>query len=258
MATRDWAVVTGASSGIGQAFSEILAEQGVNIVLAGRNGIALSKQAKQLELTHDVKTIIFAGDLTDMAMVKKLVHVVDHAKVRVTYLINNAGVGSYGPLLTTDWKIDYSLIELNIAAVTYLAKHFAFEMKQDGRGYIVNLSSMAGFLPGPNMAVYHATKAYVLHFSQALSQELAGTGVSVTALCPGPTVSGFAKTARATRTGIFGGKLPQADEIARYGYRAMTAGKRIAVPGLRNKLIIFFIRFLPRSLVTRLMGRALR
>lgn len=252
---RDWALVTGASSGIGKAFAELFAINEINVILAARDKPALALLATHLEKSYGVRTLLFAGDLTDMNQNMKLVAAVEKAKIRVTYLINSAGFGLYGPTLTTDWARERDMIELNIVALAYLSKHFAFTMKQEGRGYIVNLASVAAFLSGPNMSVYYASKAFVLHFSEALAEELRDTGVTVTTLCPGPTASGFAQTAKATKSGVFRGQLPQVDDVARFGYKAMLSGRRVAVHGWRNKLTVFVVRLAPRALVTRLVAK---
>ncbi len=254
MNNQEWALVTGASSGIGKAFAELFALNGINVVLAARDKPALALLATHLEKNYGIKTLLFAGDLSKELELQKLVAAIDRAKLRVTYLINSAGFGLYGPLLTTDWERERDMIRLNDIALTYLSKHFAHQMKQEGRGYIVNLASVAAFFPGPNMAVYYASKAYVLHLSEALAQELSGTGVSVTALCPGPTASGFAHTAKADKTSIFRGRLPLADDVARFGYKSMLSGKRVAIHGWRNKLTVFVVHFVPRRLVVHMVA----
>lgn len=252
---QEWALVTGASSGIGKAFTELFALNGINVVLAARDKQALTLLASHLEKNYGIKTLLFAGDLSTETELQKLTASIDRAKLRVTYLINSAGFGLYGPLLTTDWERERDMIKLNDIALTYLNKHFAHLMKQEGRGYIVNLASLAAFFPGPNMAVYYASKAYVLHLSEALAEELSGTGVFVTALCPGPTASGFAQTAKAADSSFFRGRLPLADDVARFGYKAMLSGKRVAIHGWRNKLTVFVIRFIPRRLAAHLVAR---
>lgn len=254
-ASRDWAVITGASSGIGQAFAERFAADGINLVLTARSSQILTTTAARLEKDFGVKTIIFVADLTDFETAKKLVQVVEHAKIRVKYLINNAGFGQYGAFLMTEWEREQAMIDLNITALTYLAKRFALSMKLESEAYIVNLASVAAFFPGPNMAVYYASKAYVLHLSEALSQELSGTGVHVMALCPGPTATKFSQAASAETTTLFKGNLPSAKQVVAYGYRAMKKGKKVAIYGWRNRLGIFMVRLMPRTVVTKLVAR---
>ncbi|MDB5185513.1 MAG: Short-chain dehydrogenase [Candidatus Saccharibacteria bacterium] len=253
--TRDWAVVTGASSGIGKAFAAVFAKNGINLVLTARDGARLASLAIEFERDYGIKTVIYAGDLSTSRGIKGLVDAVQESKIRVKYLVNNAGFGLYGDFVGTPWMVEKSMIELNIAAVTYLTKVFAELMKERGQGHILNVASTAAFFSGPKMAVYYATKAYVLHFSEAVNQELKGSGVTVTAYCPGPTATNFASVAQAGETKLFTRNLPTADAVAGYGFKAMQAGRAVAIYGWRNKLAILLARFIPRSLLVRIIAR---
>lgn len=254
-ATRDWAVVTGATSGIGRAFTEVLAENGINLIMSGRNGTALATQATVLEKKHGVRTIVYASDLTTIAGREGFLETIFDAKVRLKYLINSAGFGLHGEFMKTKWQHEQNMLRLNIGTVMYLTKKLAPLMVKQGYGRIVNLASTAAFLPGPRMGVYYATKAFVLSFSEALAAELRPKGVRVTALCPGSTATKFAATANAQRTMLFSGNLPTPEAVARYGYKAMMRGKPIAIFGIKNKLLLFGARLLPRSWVTKLVAR---
>ncbi len=256
--TEQWAIITGASGGIGRAFAEIFAKQGVNLYITARDKKALDSCAKDWTATYKIKVEVFAGDLSDQSAVQALIQKVEACNTSVDYLVNNAGFGEYGEFTETDPVREQQMILLNIAALTSLTKHFGSVMKMQGHGRIVNVASIAAFLSGPYMAVYYATKAYVLHYSEAVHEELQGSGVGVTVLCPGPTQTGFATAAHAENASIFKGTLPTAEEVAQYGYASMMAGKHIAVHGLRNKVLISTIRFTPRRLLTRMVARTQR
>jgi len=253
--TVEWAVVTGASSGIGLEFAEIFAAQGINVVLAARGKKTLEDLAKKLELLG-VKTLVFDGDLSDQVTVERLYARIKKEKLDVRYLINNAGFGDYGTVVDGDWDKYHKMINLNVFSLTYLTKVFASDMKKQGRGRILNVASTAAFFPGPLMAVYYATKAYVLRFSVAVNQELTGSGVTITTLCPGPTKTRFAKAANAQKTNIFATKnLPTAKVVAMFGYKAMMAGKPVAVQGRGNRFLTAFSGLLSPTFAARMVER---
>ncbi|MBP7807219.1 SDR family oxidoreductase [Candidatus Saccharibacteria bacterium] len=255
---NSWAVITGASGGIGRALAHECAQDGYNVVLAGRGEQDLRKLAREIEKKHGVKNLVFSGDLSDEHTPKKLYQLTQQRKCNVEILINNAGFGDYGPFAKSQQVVATDMIAVNIAALTVLARLFGAYMVERKSGRIMNVASTAAFLPGPYMAVYYATKAYVLSLSQALSQEWQGSGVTATALCPGPTKTGFAKTSNASKAGIFSGKLPTAEEVARFGFVAMKRGRRVAVHGRRNKLATQLTRILPRRWQAAIVARVQR
>lgn len=250
-----WAVVTGASSGIGRAFAEEFAKDNINIYLAARDKKALLSVAKSLEEKYSVKAQVFAGDLSKQRTVKDMLRDMKSNKIDPTYLINNAGFGDYGEFTETKLDKELNMIDLNISSLTHLSKELSRSMKVAGSGYIVNVASTAAFQPGPYMAVYYATKAYVLHFSEAVNAELEGTGVSVTVLCPGPTKTNFAKAADATKNQVFKGGLPGPEDVAKYGYQAMMKRKPVVIHGFRNKVGAYFARVMPRKFVVNTVKR---
>jgi short-subunit dehydrogenase len=254
--TNSWAVITGANGGIGQALAHQCAKHGYSVVLAGREDKALRAVARQLNSQYSVKTLVVTGDLSSAATARKLYATVKQRKCQVEILINNAGFGDYGRFESTNPEVTESMIEVNIAALTTLTRLFGPDMLKQKHGRIMNVASTAAFLPGPYMAVYYATKAYVLSFSQALSQEWKGTGVTVTALCPGPTKTGFATASHATQSSLFRGKLPTPDAVADYGFKAMQRGKPVAIHGFGNKVVIQLSRVMSRRLQRRLVARA--
>lgn len=255
-----YAVVTGASSGLGKAFAELFAQDGVNLVLAAQDGQKLANYAKELKDKYKVSIHLSVGDLSKTGVAEGLYQFVIENKLDVEYLVNSAGFGDYGKFTETSWPKEKSMIGVNVTALTYLSKVFAELMKKRGDGRIVNIASVAGFAPGPNMAVYHATKNYVVALSQALSYELKGSGVSVTAFCPGHTATGFQDKAGMERTTIakVRSRLPKPMKIAIYGYNAMLARKVIAIPGWQRKTKVFLIRALPRRTVVRLVSQSLK
>lgn len=254
MKNANWAIITGASSGIGKEFAQIFAQNQVNLVISSRNENALVSLADELTAKHNIKVLVYPTDLSVQSHVVDFVEFVADNKIAPEYLINNAGFGDFGHFTQSNWSKEEKMINLNMKTLTYLTKIYASQMKLRGSGKIVNVASGAAFQPGPLMAIYFATKAYVLHFSEAISEELSGTGVTVTALCPGPTESNFWKAAgKINGISFVPGSMPTSHTVAEYGYQAMMKGKRVAVQGLGNQLGAFFVQFMPRRLVTRLI-----
>lgn len=243
------ALVTGASGGIGLELARLLAAQGHELHLVARRADAL--EAAAAELGRD-RVRVHAADLTRPGAAAALAEAVP----RVDVLVNNAGVGNFGPFAEADLDRTLGMIQLNVAALTELTRRYLPGMVATGRGRVLNVASTAAFQPGPLMAVYYATKAYVLSFSEALAEELRGSGVTVTALCPGPTASGFQAGADMEASKLVKGRsLPTAAEVARDGLRAMDAGKVVHVSGVRNKVLASSIRVTPRPVVRRLVHR---
>lgn len=239
------ALVTGASGGIGAEMARILARRGETVVLVARSADRLSALAAELGGAE-----VVMADLSDPAGVAKVTGQVPQVDV----LINNAGVGDFGPFSEADLDATLAMIELNVTSLTELTHRYLPGMLARGHGRVINVASTAAFGAGPLMAVYYATKAYVLSFSEALSEELRGTGVTVTALCPGPTASGFwSGTTAGNKLAL--GRLPSAASVAAYGIRAMDAGRAVAVPGASNKLFVASTRLVPRAVLRRVVKR---
>jgi len=251
------AVITGASSGIGFAFAKLLAAEHYDLVLVARSQGKLKKMKMQLEKRHKVSVGILVKDLSKPHAAKAVFDKLK--KKRVDLLINNAGFGEYGFFTETSWKKEEQMIRLNITALTQLSKLFAKKMKRQQSGKILNLASTASFQAGPKMAVYFASKSYVLSFTEAIANELKGTGVTVTALCPGPTATGFQAISHMDQSDLVSKRreLAHPDEVAEYGYAALKKGRMVAVPGFKNKLQIFFQRFLPRRFVVWVLRKML-
>ena len=250
-----WALVTGASNGIGLELARGLAAAGHPVVLAARSGDKLEALAAELTRDHGVDTRVFAIDLGEPGAADRLVDALDASGIHPRVLVNNAGFGLYGLHASTDIAREQAMIDLNVTALMRLTKRLLPSMLAARDGRILNVASTASFQPGPYMAVYYATKAFVLSYSEALAEELDGSGVTVTALCPGPTASGFQEEAAMQAPGLVKGKrLPSAKAVADYGLRAMRRGRRVAIHGTANWLLAQSVRFTPRRVVTRLVA----
>ena len=240
------ALVTGASSGIGLEIARILAKDH-DVTLAARSADKLEALASEVGGARVVPV-----DLADPEGPRALVAELPAVDV----LVNNAGFGDFGAFASAPESRLDDMIELNVGALTRLARAYLPGMRERGSGRVMNVASTAAFQPGPLMAVYYATKAYVLSFSEALAEETRGTGVTVTALCPGPTASGFqAGAAMEDSRLVKGRKLPSAAEVAAYGVKAMQRGDVVAVPGFMNKAMAASVRFSPRPVIRRAVHR---
>ncbi len=248
---QKWAVVTGASSGIGLEFARIFAKNNVNLVLVARNINALNSLATELKSHYKIKVLVYELDLSEISNLELLVNNLDKQKITPKYLINNAGFGDFGTFRETSWDKELKMINVNIIALTYLTKMYITRMAGKERSYIVNVASGAAFQPGPLMAVYFATKSYVLHLSEAVAEELSGSNITLTTLCPGPTQSNFWSVAGKDKTFGIMGRMPTSKQVAEYGYQAMLDARRVAVYGWTNRLGTLLVRFLPRSWVTK-------
>jgi uncharacterized protein len=256
---RPWAVVTGASNGIGLELARNLAAAGHSVALVARSADKLKTLADELETTSGVATRVIAIDLGAADAADKVAADLRSAGIVPHILINNAGFGVYGKHAETDLAQEQAMIDLNIVTLTRLTKLLLPGMLAARDGRIVNVASTASFQPGPYMAVYYATKAFVLSYSEALAEELQGSGVTVTALCPGPTASGFQDKADMHDSALVKGKrLPSAKAVADYAVRAMKRGQRVAIHGSMNWMLAQSIRFTPRRMVTWLVAKMSR
>lgn len=247
------AVVTGASGGIGLELCRILAADGYDLVISARSREKLEKLGSELSSGHEISVTTVAVDLADPKSRKELFDLTPGVP---DILVNNAGFGDYGPFSGCDWDKQEKMIELNDLALTHITHMYLPGMIERGQGRILNVASVAAFQPGPLMSVYYASKAYVLSFSEALSVELKGTGITVTALCPGPVNTGFASAANAESVNIFK-KSSGADakDVAEFAYRKMMKGKAVAVHGFKFKVALVFVKILPSSLVRNMIYR---
>lgn len=246
------ALITGASNGIGLELAKIHAAKGDQLVLVARNKSKLDELKLELEKTYKISVYTIGKDLSAMNAGQEVFDETSKQQIQIDYLINNAGFGDFGMFVETDWNKEAQMIQLNITALTQLSKLYLKEMVKRGSGKIMNVASTSAFQSGPTMAVYYATKAYVLSFSEAIDNEVRDKGVTVTALCPGATESGFQAAAAMEESNLVKGrKLPTSKEVAEYGYESMMKGRTVAIHGFMNYLLANSVRFIPRAMVVK-------
>ena len=242
------ALVTGASTGIGVDLAECFARDGYDLILTARSEALLKEVADKLAAKHKVKAATIALDLGAQGAGRKLADEIAARGLKVDVLVNNAGYGTAGAFDGSDGAGQLGMIDLNVRALTELTHIYWPQMLANKRGGVLNVASTAAFQPGPLMAVYYASKAFVLSFSEALWREASGTGVHVSCLCPGPTVSKFRERAGTGRTKLKNLGTPMsAQSVARMGYRAFQSNRRVIVTGARNKMLAGLAPFLPRK-----------
>jgi short-subunit dehydrogenase len=250
---RPIALITGASSGIGAALARTFAAHGHEVVVVARSEPQLAALADEIGAAGQTRPHVLALDLGRLDASARLGHELASRGLEPAFVVNNAGFGLCGEAAELDRADQLAMVDLNVRALTDLSLRWVDSLRRHGGG-LLNVASVASFLPGPRMAVYYASKAYVLSFTEALHTELAPKGVRVTALCPGPVLTGFQR-----RAGV-GERLPpllgqSAEAVAAAGYRGLMAGQRVVVPGLGNRLVTLMPRLLPRSLGLRILER---
>lgn len=244
---RKTVLITGASSGLGYEFVKLFSKDNYDLILVARNVKRLEEIKSQFS---NVNIMLFPKDLTKLNAVKELYSEIKAQNLNIDVLINNAGFGLLGEFDKLDIDKEINMINLNVSALTELTYYVLKEMKQRNEGKILNVASIAAFAPGPLMAVYHATKAYVLSFSEALAEDLKETGIAITILCPGPTSTNFGKVAASDNTKMFNNAMSP-ETVAKDGYNALMRNKRVIVTGALNKIAVFLTRFFPRSLTAK-------
>ena len=253
--SRGPALVTGASSGIGRELAMLLAREGHSLVLVARRTEPMRALADELHKAHGTSSVVVGADLGQPEGVATVVREVTARGLELEVLVNNAGFGLAGPFERLPAESQLGMIDLNVRALTALTHAFLPGMVARQRGYVLNVASSAAFQPGPLMAVYFASKSYVLSFSNALHEELRGRGVSVTALCPGYTETEFASRASEHHgSRLFSGPMGKSDvrQVAEAGYRGMVRGQRVVLPGFINRMTAWLVPFSPLALKLRL------
>ncbi len=245
-------LITGASFGIGHELAKLFARDGYNLILIARTEEKLNHLAKQLQDQYQINIQVIPKDLSKPESAREIYDQLQKESVQVDILVNNAGFAVYGPFIETDLEQELNMIRLNMMTLTRMAKLFLPGMIERRHGKILNVASAAGFVSGPYAAIYYATKAYVISMSGALSEELRGTGVNVTALCPGPVRTEFFKRAGMKGTLLQRLFAKNPDVVARVGYRALMKGRRAVIAGLFYKLLIGSTRLIPRTLTTKI------
>jgi len=247
------ALITGASSGIGRALARLFARDGYELVLVARSEAALNRVADELSNAHHTPVTVIAKDLSVQTASEEVWAASGGRSIDV--LVNGAGFAVYGPFTDTSIEAELELMRLNMMALTHLTKLCAAGMVERRSGRILNSASTAAFQPGPLMAVYYASKAYVLSLSEALANELAPFGVGVSVLCPGPTRTGFQQRAQMEQSKLFDFGAMEADVVALAGYRGLMRNKTVIVPGTVNKLLAAATRLAPRKLLPVIVRR---
>ncbi len=238
--------------GLGREFARRFAADGHNVILVARSEDKLRALADELTAQGRCEAEVVTMDLCDPDAPRALFEELQSRGREIDFLVNNAGFGSNGPFVKQPLERELEMVQLNICALMSLCHLFAPPMLQRKSGRILNVASTAGFQPGPFMATYYASKAFVLHFSEALAHECKGTGVTITAHCPGATLTQFGKTAGSDKSKLFKVAGAEASGVAADGYRAMMAGKIVAVSGFSNQLGTFLLRFSPRAVIRRI------
>lgn len=249
---KKWALITGGANGIGYELAKILCKDNYNLVLIDINHKMLCERENQLSNNFGNRIVALTIDLTKTNAALEIYNKVSELKIEIDILINNAGFGMFGFFANTSWDQEMKMIQLQIVAPTQLIKLFLPDMLKQKGGKILNVASMAAFQPGPLMSVYYSTKAYLLSFSHSVANEIRGTGVSMTVLCPGMTKTGF-QAAIGNDNPKIQLNIASSENVAQYGYRAMMKGKRIAIPGIINKSIVLIQQFLPTRFVTQMV-----
>lgn len=248
-------LITGASSGIGRQLAHCFAQDGADCVLLARSTDALDELADTLTSTFDVEAPVLTADLSEPGVAHDIVSELRGRGLTIDVLVNNAGVGARGAFSDLDLQRQIDMIRVNVTALTHLTRLLLPEMLERGRGGVLNVASTAGFQPGPHMSVYYATKAYVLSFSEGLTEEVAGSGVTVTCLAPGPTRTSFVDEADMETSTLFQWSAPMSpDAVARAGYEGFQQRQPLVVPGWFNKIGAFMVRFTPRPLARKVAG----
>lgn len=252
--TNKTALITGAASGLGFEFSKLLAKDEYDLILIDIDQKKLVKTKSHIQKEHNIEIEILKKDLCKKDVAQEIFDLVKGKTIDV--LVNNAGFGLFGAFSETSWSREFEMLNLHILTTTQMTKLFLTGMVEQNSGRVLNVSSLAAFEPGPLMSIYYASKAYILSFSEAIANELKGTGVTVTTLCPGPTNTGFQEVvSNHSSKNKIKFNMASAKKVAETGYKAMLAGKVLSIPGLLNKIIAFLPRIIPRKTVTSIVRK---
>jgi len=248
---KETVLITGASSGIGLELAKCFASEGCRLILVARNESALNTLAGELRQKHKIETVVLSADLSQPDAPKQIFEQLAAQKISVDVLVNNAGFGLHGSFSELPLDRQLEIIKVNVVALVELTGLLLPQMIQRRTGGILNVGSVAGFVPGPYMGIYYASKAFVQSFSEALAEELSDKGVTVNVLCPGPTTTNFGNVARGDKVRVVQSKAMTAEEVARYGHFAFRNKKTIAIPGLKNQIMVLATRILPRNAIRK-------
>jgi uncharacterized protein len=247
---NEYAFITGATNGIGYELAKLFAADGYNLIITARSEVALNNFAEELKQQFKINVLTVSADLFKEENAFKLYNDVKKMDVKVSFVVNNAGQGLYGEFTDTDIYRELDIIHLNISSLVILTKNFLRDMVERGEGKILNLASVASKIPGPLQSVYHATKAFVLSFTEAIRNEVKDTGVTITALMPGATATDFFNKAdMLDAKNVKEGKLADPAKVAKDGYEALMSGKDKIISGLKNKIQVAISNITPDSMV---------
>lgn len=245
-------LITGTTSGIGKAFAEKFASMGNNLILVSRDMQKLKQQQLYLQNRYHVTVNFIAYDLTNKDAANFIMKQIDNWQIPVDFLVNNAGFNECGSFSQTDIDKEMQMIDLHIRFITQLTKHILSIMEKNNHGHILNIGSTGSFIPTPLDAVYSATKAYIMSFSNALYGEYRNTGIKITLLCPGATKTEFARKADIEQTLLFKYAVMKPDQVVEMAYPKILKGKRLIIPGVYNKLLVLFSKILPVDILNKL------
>ena len=245
-------LITGTTSGFGKAFAEKFASMGYNIILVSRDMQKLKQQQLYLQYQYHVTVNFIAYDLTKEDAADFIIEQIDNWNIPIDFLVNNAGFNEFGLFSQTDISKEIKMIDLHIRFITQLTKHILSIMEKNNYGHILNIGSTGSFIPSPSDAVYSATKAYIMSFSNALYGEYRNTGIKITLLCPGATETEFARKANIEQTLLFKFAVMKPDKVVKIAYPKIIKGKRLIIPGLYNKFLIFFSKIMPVDITNKL------
>jgi short-subunit dehydrogenase len=248
-------LITGASGGIGLELARIHASKGDDLVLVARSGDKLIMIKNELEQEFKIKVYNIIKDLSVKGSAVEVYDELRRQNISIDYLINSAGFGDFGLFAESDWTKQEKMINLNITTLAHLTRLILPDMIKRGGGKILNVASTAAFQPGPTMAVYFATKAFVLYFSEAVNNEVKDKGITVTALCPGSTETNFHTVALGGSNLVRDRKMASAREVAVAGYKALMKGKPVVIPGMKNSFMAFAVRFFPREFIVKMVRK---
>ena len=254
---KNVALISGAANGIGFEFAKLAFSAGYNLALLDINADGLEQRKEELKAAGNGEIAVLAIDLSENTAAEQIFAWINDKGIEVTILFNNAGFGNFGYFKDTSWTKDQAMLKVHMITTTHLTKLLLPGMLARKEGHILNNASVAAFVPGPLMSTYHASKAYLLSFTQALANELKGTGLTATVLCPGMTKTGFAK-ANGNDDPNIKFNIAAADQVAQFAFDCMKSGKVVAIPGFFNKLSAFLPRFLSRNRVTKMVGNIQR
>ncbi|MEW8956466.1 SDR family NAD(P)-dependent oxidoreductase [Clostridium sp.] len=250
-----YTIITGATSGIGYDLSKVFALNKHNLILVARNKEKLESIKYNLVKEYSVDVVILSYDLSKESEINMLCENITASNMEIEYLVNNAGVGSFGSFNHIPKDEDLNIIDLNIRALTHMMKIFLPYFIEKNHGGILNVSSTAAFSPGPYMAVYYSSKAYVLSLTEALREELKNSNIKISALCPGPTDTNFQKNAKVKKAEFAKKSLMESSEVATIAYNGFMKGKTVIIPGSNNKVLALGSKILPRKLLSKIVSK---